>query len=215
MDIFLNYLTEHLPTFVLVLVFAVCLLIFVVWRLAKMWHDFKSLPCSEHTSSISLHKDKISEIAQSLSRIDGNIEMLLKLLPVMSANKENVLSNDIPVLSKKNSPKVLNANGVKVSESLKCDDFFANNKDWLVDKLSLFSPKTALDTETFSLAALRIASSDDRFNDIKKLIYNSPYIKLEVESGEEKDFEITLDDVLFVLSLYLRDEYLTRHPEIN
>lgn len=133
----------------------------------------------------------------------------------MSANKENVLSDDIPVLSKKNSPKVLNANGVKVSESIKCDEFFANNKDWLVDKLSLFSPKTALDTETFSLAALRIASSDDRFNDIKKLIYNSPYIKLEVESGKEKYFEITLDDVLFVLSLYLRDEYLARHPEIN
>lgn len=130
-------------------------------------------------------------------------------------SKENVLSDDTPVLSQKNSPRILNSNGVIVSQVFGCESFFEANKNWLVSELSKFSPKTPLDVETYGLIALRIASSDIRFNEIKNKIYNSPALELATEDGSQKKFEITLEDVLFVLSLYLRDEYLRLHTEIS
>lgn len=210
-----NFLENHLPTALFLFIIAIVALVFLVWWAAKMWHELNSRPCKEHSEHIVTHTEKISDIASSLSRIDGKLEILLKVLPLTSQPKENILSNETPVLSQKNSPRVLNDNGLIVSQVFGCESFFSDNKEWLVSELSKFSPKTALDVETYGTMALRIASSDKRFNDIKNKIYNSAALELKTEDGKSKRYEITLEDVLFVLSLYLRDEYLISHPEIN
>lgn len=214
METISNFLENHLPTAVFLFVAVLIALVFLVWWAANIWHELKSRPCNEHGENIVTHTAKISEIASSLSKIDGKLEMLIKILPMSMQSKENILSSESPALTQKNSPRVLNDNGLIVSHRFGCEPFFDNNKDWLISELSKFSPMTPLDVETYSTIALRVASSDQRFNDIKNKIYNSAAIELTTEQGLPKKYEITLEDVIFVLSLYLRDEYLRLHPEI-
>lgn len=194
----------------------------LIWRIAtsiKGMRDkvdgIKDLPCKDHASHISHHSEHIANTEKHLGSLEGKLDLLVKLLPqVTSSRKENILSDDMPVLSQKNSPKMLNDNGRIVERIFGCKAFISSNSQWLLDEVAKFNPKTALDVEIYSFAALRVASLDDRFNDIKNQIYNSPAIELKVKDGETQKFEITLDDVLFVLSLSLRDLYLERHPEI-
>ena len=61
------------------------------------------------------------------------------------------------------------------------------------------------------MAALRIASDDDRFIDLKYAIYNSPALDLYASEFISKKVEITLEDVLYVLSIQLRDAYFDKH----
>lgn len=209
-------IAENIPTAITLIVISVVALVFIVWWAAKMWYKMKNFPCTEHESSICSHNSRIDTMTASLSRIEGRIDTLLLLIPqAASLKSQTLLSDDKPTLAQKNSPKVLNANGLKVASAFDCDAFLETNQEWLIDEVSKFNPKTALDVETCSLAALRVASSDSRFNELKDKIYHSPMIKLSLSDTEYKDVEITLEDVLFVISLPLRDVYLKMHPEIK
>ena len=175
----------------------------------------KDLPCQEHAAQINDHHGHFSRTEALLGNLEGKLDMLVKLMPQgMSKVSEPLFSDDVPRLSQKHSPKVLNANGLIVEEAFGCREFLLDNKEWLLSEVAKFNPKTALDVETYSFAALRVASLDDRFKVIKDRVYNSPAIQLSLGNGESRNVEITLDDVLFVISLPLRDLYLERHPEI-
>jgi len=76
-------------------------------------------------------------------------------------------------------------------------------------------PKTALDVENMSLAVLRVNSDKDLFTRLKNWVYNAPAREIVKEDGDKISKEITFDDVLFVISLPLRDRYLAEHPEIS
>lgn len=210
-----KYILDNLPTAIAVIVIAVCALIFFVWWAASMWHRIKNAPCKKHEDFIDQHSNKIDGIKNSLSKIEGQLDMLIRLIPQTTvSHKEALLSDDKPILAQKNSPKSLNNNGEKVFETFGCGAFLEENKEWLLGEVSKFNPKTALDVEMCSLSALRVASSDERFNNLKDLIYRSPKIDLSLPAGETRKVEVTLEDVLFVISLPLRDLYLGAHPEI-
>ena len=81
-----------------------------------------------------------------------------------------------------------------------------------IDKLS---PKTALDVETSALIALRINQNNDIFDDIKNWVYLEPSRTIYNKEGNpDHTADVVLDDVLFVISLPLRDAYLAEHPEL-
>lgn len=216
MEPFTQYFVDHLPTAIIVIIAVLVSLILGAWWASSMWHRFKSLPCSQHDSSIERHSDKIDAIGNSLSRIEGKMDAIIRLLPQsLPAQRATILSDDGPTLSQKHSPKVLNGNGIKILDAFDGMRFVDDNIDWLVSEVEKLSPKTALDVETCSFTALRLCSFDDRFNAIKGKIYNSPAFELSVSEGKSKSVEVTLEDVLFVMSLPLRDEYLKRHREIS
>lgn len=209
-------IAENLPTAITLIAISVIALVFIVWWAAKMWYKMNNLPCTDHESSICSHNGRIDSMTATLNRIEGRIDTLLLLIPQAASFKsQSLLSDDKPALAQKNSPKVLNTNGLKVASTFDCDAFLEVNKEWLIDEVSKFNPKTALDVEACSLAALRVASSDNRFNELKDKIYHSPMIELSISDTEYKNVEITLEDVLFVISLPLRDVYLEAHPEIK
>lgn len=212
-DALTNRILDHLPTFVIVIVVAVALLIVVTWWASKTWNRLKSLPCEEHKGSIERHSDRMEVMVSSLSKIEGQLEMLIRLMPTIS-RAETLLSDETPTFAKKNSPKALNANGEKVFNIFACRAFLDNNMDWLISEVEKFAPKTALDVEMSSLSALQVTSSDSRYNALKDEVYHSPAIELEMPNKESKGVEISWSDILFVLSIPLRDEYLARHPEI-
>lgn len=215
-ELITKLISENLATSVIIIVICVVALIVLVWWASKMWYKFRNLPCVDHESAICNHNDKIDVMTATLSRIEGRIDTLLLLIPQTASLKaQSLLSDDSPSLAQKNSPKALNSNGHKVSSTFECDAFFETNREWLINEVAKFNPKTALDVETFSLAALRVASADERFNGLKDKVYHSPMLELSISDSEIKKVEITLEDVLFVISLSLRDAYLESHPEIK
>lgn len=184
-------------------------------KLAAIGTKVDAFPCHLHTEKIERHNDQLSMTNELLQRLEGKMDILVKLMPLGSSPKsEQRFSDDVPAFSQKHSPKVLNDNGKLVFRIFDCDGFLEANADWLLSEVAKFNPKTALDVEAFSYSALLVASLDDRFNGIKNQIYKSPAVKLSLESGQTKDIEISLEDVLYVMSIPLRDRYLARHPEI-
>lgn len=215
-DAFYDIFYRYLPASVIITFCAVVALAVVVWRVALMWHRWKSLPCRPHGERIRAIEDRTAHdgVDGRLSRIEGMLDMLVRVVPGVMERREALLSEETP-LARKQSPRSLNANGITVSERFGCRDFFEKNRDWLLSGLERFNPRNALDAETLSLTALRVASVDDRFNGLKNEIYRAPALVLTGPDGGEKTVEIGLEDVLFVLSLYLRDAYLGLHPEIE
>lgn len=115
--------------------------------------------------------------------------------------------------STKASPRKLNAEGEKLFEDIKGREFLDTNADFLLNCIKDKTPKTPLDVETVAVEVLVENLNNDMFNDVKNWVYNSPMRKIEI-SGELQDYEVTMNDVCFVLSLPLRDMYLDKYmPE--
>ena len=217
MDSFSTYILDHLPLAIAVFVILIAGLIFLVWWCATTWERFKNMPCQAHQESISRHSEKLDNLSDSLSKIEGKLEILVNIAATRTQTQietSALFSSEAPRFSTKHSPRVLNDNGMKIYDYLKLGDFLNTNKDWLISELEKLNPKTALDVEINANTALMIAASDERFNDIKNKIYNSPAIKLEIKNSEQ-EHEITLGEVLYIISIPLRDLYLNTHPEIK
>lgn len=182
--------------------------------LSKIEARLGELPCGSHREDLAMHSDRLSAHNASLSRMEGMLTVLISGMPKAAAPAvgADVFSDDMPSISQKHSPRRLNDNGLKIAEVFGCDAFLSENKEWLLAEVDKFAPKTALDVEMNSLIALRIASYDDRFNGIKKQIYNSPAVDLTFPDGSVKPFDVSLENVLYVISLPLRDLYLAAHP---
>ena len=115
--------------------------------------------------------------------------------------------------STKASPRKLNAEGEKLFEDIKGREFLDTNADFLLNCIKDKTPKTPLVVETVAVEVLVENLNNDMFNDVKNWVYNSPMRKIEI-SGELQDYEVTINDVCFVLSLPLRDMYLDKYmPE--
>ena len=81
-------------------------------------------------------------------------------------------------------------------------------------KIEKLQPKTALDVEDLALAVLQTHTGDDMFISLKSWVYNAPSRVIKNPDGSTRTQDVDLDDVIFVLSLPLRDKYLELHPEI-
>lgn len=226
MDYLLEIIKEHLgAAFVVAVLLCSAIIMGIAWavRQSYKWRKYmddtdgrlNNLPCNSHQTDICKHDARLESVTTSLARIEGSLETLILLYPQsIPARRGSILSSDEPELSQKNSPKRLNDNGEKVFDAFHCADFLSRNSEWLMAEVEKFKPKTALDVESMSLAALRVASGDDRFNELKNLIYHSPGITMSLPNGEARSIDISLDDVLFVMSLPLRDMYLSSHSDL-
>lgn len=183
--------------------------------LSKLESKMDSMPCAAHSELITRNADRSEETSRVMSRIEGQMTMLLSILIKPRQSEEEIpLALEDSAFTAKCSPRKLNANGMKVAEIFKCFEFLEANKEWLISEVEKFVPKTALDVETTCRSVLSLISWDDRFNQLKHDVYHSPYIEITNSEGISKPKDITLGDVLLVISIPLRDAYLERHPEI-
>lgn len=87
----------------------------------------------------------------------------------------------------------------------------------LVSILENTQPKTPFDVEDNASSVLIQNIGDSMFNEIKSFLYYSPD-KIEVkdpESGSDVKVMLSLHSLVKVMSIYLRDKYFERHPEID
>ena len=113
--------------------------------------------------------------------------------------------------AQKKSPRRLNEEGERLFKEVGGAAFLEANGAALMKRMEQKKPKTPLDVEQFALDVLYGALNDDMFIEIKRWVYDVPMRKLTID-GKEKDYEVTMNDVCFVLSIPLRDMYLELHP---
>lgn len=159
-------------------------------------------------AACELHDRDIDSIKDSLKNVSDNIVKItsLLLLKYKDASK---------LFSVKNSPRQLNEFGKKVFGDIEGNEFLQANKEFLFAQIDVYNPQTALDVENAAHAACLVSADNEIFNRIKSIVYNSPSYKVKDVDGKEKDYDLTLPDVCFVLSVPLRDMYLKEHTEIT
>lgn len=169
---------------------------------------------------------KVFKMGQTSGRIDNIEKSVTKLENVMDRFPCNVHHDDITkiktvlvekypksssIFSMKSSPRKLNPTGEKLFAAINGEQFLKENKERLFGYISDNSPLVALDVEQLSNAACLSLVSTPAFNSLKNYVYNEPTWTLP----DGKQYDITINDVCFVLGLRLRDMYLSEHPELS
>lgn len=132
----------------------------------------------------------------------------------MKKNNQKIRKKSGLAFSAKNSPRQLNQNGEELLRDSGGRELLERNMDFFINKIEKLQPKTALDVENMALAVLQTHTNEDMFIPIKNWIYNAPAMELKNPDGSTRSQEVDIDDVIFVISLPLRDRYLELHPEI-
>lgn len=169
---------------------------------------------------------KVFKMGQTSGRIDNIEKAVTKLENMMERLPCNTHHDDITkiktvlvekypksssVFSMKSSPRKLNPTGEKLFAAINGEQFLKDNKERLFGYISDNSPLVALDVEQLSNAACLSLVSTPAFNSMKNYVYNEPTWTLP----DGKQYDITINDICFVLGLRLRDMYLSEHPELS
>lgn len=169
---------------------------------------------------------KVFKMGQTFGRIDNiekavtKLENMKERLPCNAHHDDitkikTVLVEKYPksssVFSMKSSPRKLNPTGEKLFAAINGEQFLKDNKERLFGYISDNSPLVALDVEQLSNAACLSLVSTPAFNSMKNYVYNEPTWTLP----DGKQYDITINDICFVLGLRLRDMYLSEHPELS
>ena len=168
------------------------------WKLSKYHAKLEetrnkvdSLPCDKHKDGIRDSEQRYNE----LQRI------------VTSTNDK---------LAKKASPLKMTPLGEVLFEKSSAKKTIDNNIDFLIKELEDINPQTAYDVEEEALSYLLRNMGNEMFADIKKFLYYSPdTIQLkDPSSGEDKDVRLSMQSIIKLMSIYLRDLYLKKHSNI-
>lgn len=142
--------------------------------------------CKRSSETLNALNHRLSEVSKSIAALKG------------SGKKFAV----------KNSPRKLNGLGERVYREIEGEAFLEAHGARLAGMIAERKPKTAYDVERYATEACLRISDDDIFNGMKDFVYNAPSYKVEGEDGKEHPYDLTLEDVCFILSIPLRDRYL-------
>lgn len=190
-----KWLIENYP-----LLFLCVILIVVVWLIAKFYYQrFKKTENKVAELPCAVRGEQYNQIKEDLLQI----KMFL-----MAKNPKTAT-----IFSVKMSPRKLNEEGLKLLEEIHGNEFLTANSALFINAMRVKNPQTALDVEVCARDVLIESLNSEIFNELKHWVYNSPTRQINI-SGNVEDYSVTLGDICFVLSLPLRDKYLTLHPEI-
>ncbi len=204
MDFLNDFIMKHLATSVIVIIIAVVGFGFLVWWCSALYYKIKKmeqLPCNDHDGRMGELEKTMADIKEDLTVIKS---VIIQKYPT-SAN----------VFSMKKSPRRLNEMGEWLFEQVKGREFLEKNKGFLFAKMDDGHPSTALDVENAAHIACSSSTNEPMFSEIKNFVYNAPSIDIPDEDMGSRKYDITLGDVCFVLSIPLRDMYLSEHSEIK
>lgn len=211
MDPIIEYLINNAPWIVVVLV-----AIIATWRVSK-YHTkleevrdkVEKLPCDRHKDDIRDSGQRYNELQRIVSSTNDMVVEINKWLMKFD--------NDmIDKLAKKASPLKMTPLGEVLFEKSSAKKTIDNNIDFLIKELEDINPQTAYDVEEEALSYLLRNMGNEIFTDIKQFLYYSPdTIQLkDPVSGEEKDVRLSMQSIIKLMSIYLRDLYFKKHPNI-
>ena len=186
------------------------------WKLSKYHAKLEetrnkvdSLPCDKHKDGIRDSEQRYNELQRIVTSTNDMVVEINKWLMKFD--------NDmIDKLAKKASPLKMTPLGEVLFEKSSAKKTIDNNIDFLIKELEDINPQTAYDVEEEALSYLLRNMGNEMFADIKKFLYYSPdTIQLKHPSpGEDKDVRLSMQSIIKLMSIYLRDLYLKKHSNI-
>ena len=192
MNPILTYLLNHAPWLAVILIAVIA-----TWIISKYHTKLEStrkavddLPCEKHKDDIRNSDLRYKELQRIVSS-----------------------TNDMVVEINKWLMKFGNVLFVKSSAKKTIDD----NIDFLMEELEKINPTTAYDVEEEALGFLLRNMGHEMFTDIKQFIYYSPDTieLLDPASNTNKAVKLSMQSIVKLMSIYLRDIYLSKHSDIQ
>ena len=179
-------------------------------RLTKVENTVEKLPCGKH-------HDEIADSSLKYNKINENVISTNEMVSEISKWVMKIDNGMIDALAKKASPLKMTAVGEELFEKSFSKKAIDGNLDFLIKELEKISPKTAFDVEDQAYSVLFKNMGHDLFNEVKNFIYYSPEI-IEVTNpcdGNKSQVKISLQTLIRLMGIYLRDKYLEKHTEIK
>ena len=159
-------------------------------------------------------RENIDNLRQETRNNTKQINILLNDVSSIKELLTHKHKDALKFFALKHSPLQLNDFGIHLIEEINGMDFIDKNKEYLMKRIDNDNPRTALDVETSAFMACIEYNNKEEFDYIKDFIYNSPEYKVKDKDGEDMRYDLSISDICFVLSIPLRDLYLSLHPEI-
>jgi len=198
-DIF-DLIKKHHPNIyvcLLILVIVVVVVAISAFKVAKYHSRFTKTErdCADMNTG---HK----QIQDKLDGIGTNLNMLVIFL----SGKHKDMNTDLFVTK---SPVQLTDFGTEILSAIGGKDYIDANLVALLQLLQNEGLKTALDVENYARVILLREFNTENFTHIKNFMYQNP-----VYNSGGKTTNLNLDTVIQVMGVYLRNLYLSKHPEI-
>ncbi len=220
MDTLIQALQSFFSEYVVALAVLIVAAVWAIWKLASIFQSMRdrvkgidNLPCGHHTTKFERHDEQFSDTRALMSRMEGQLELLVQN-SIEKSNRKIKKKSGLSY-SAKRSPRQLNQNGIELLSDCGGNDFLNANMDLFLRKIEKLQPKTALDVEDMALTVLQTNTNEDIFIPLKNWVYNAPSRVLKNPNGSTRTQDVDLDDVIFVMSLPMRDKYLELHPEVT
>ncbi len=218
-DAFGNWFINHFPLLFWMTITAIATG-FVMWQIFKFRNRFnvvesKVNPLEKSVSSLAYLSERIElkidgnflpKLDKTIDKLDATTQSLNKLIFYLDGKFDGMDSKIFVV----NSPIQLSDTGYKILEITGGKEFVDKNLDYLIGNLEKQKYKTALDVETNSGLTIYGMSDLDSFTKIKNYIFNNPIYKTS-----EYEIGLSLNLVIQIMGIYLRDKYLDLHPKLK
>jgi len=159
-------------------------------------------------TDVAVLKTDVAELKTDVAELKKDVFSIKNFL---SIKYEDALT----FFSLKNSPMSLSDFGKFILQEIDGMGLIQRNKDILFSTIDNNKPRTALDVESSALMACISFCDNEEFDKIKNFVYNSPEYDVKDKNGDNKKCNLRLVDVCFILSIPLRDLYLSQHQEIT
>ena len=240
MDSFLNFLLNEVPAAAWFIAggLAVWLYLSLRHRVGKTEEKVDSLPCDKHNKKLEslecdLHESNYSSVKVILEKMESSVETIkdewlnfdsrkvansIERLSIINhkickwiVKNDNDMIDELDLYAQKHSPLTLTEIGRELLEKSFAKKAMDDNLDFFIKKLEEYEPKTPYDVEDNALGVVFFNTGNEIFNDIKNFLYYSPE-EIEFSNGEKA--KISLQIIIRLMSLYLRDKYFEKYPEM-
>ncbi|MEG0560732.1 MAG: hypothetical protein RR513_09505 [Muribaculaceae bacterium] len=168
-----------------------------------------SLPCEQRLNDIKTNNNKHELITNTLN---SNNEMLVEISNWVMKIDPNMIEQ----LTRKCSPYKITPIGEIVFEASGAKKSMETHLDFLITALEKINPQTAYDVEDVAMSVLLQNLRHELFNGIKNFLYKATEM-IEVTDpayGNIVTVKLSMQGILKLMSIRLRDEYLTKYPDI-
>ena len=179
-------------------------------KLEEVSQKVENLPCEEYRNNIIKSDARFKNIEDTMT---SNNSMLVEINRWIMKIDNGMIDR----LSQKASPLKMTSIGEILFNQSHAKKAVDDNLDFLLSELDAYNPKTAFDVEDKAWSVLFRNIGHDMFTDIKNYIYYAPEtIKItDPDSQEETEVKLSIQSIIRLMGIYLRDQYLVRHSDIK
>jgi hypothetical protein len=164
------------------------------------------LPCEKHHVQLAA----INELKDIVSSTNGVVVEMSRWI----ARKDKSM---IDTFIRKNSPYAITGIVRQLLEESGAKKTIDNHIDFFIKEREAINPKTPYDVEDQSMSLVFRNMSNEIFGPVKNFIYYAPdrLERTDPDTGQTREIEISYPALLNVMAIYLRDQYMKKHPEIE